>query len=158
MPEYCTELLWRGRQIDQSFDLAELLFYRVKGFDPQGLVNVDDILFPNTSVNRGKFSRPEHALCLRYPAFADWKVAQFKVSEIPGDIIEPVNDTVFTFRIFHDPTLKTEKEDENYAHSEVRVFVGEVRKKNVASSHVQKTYRMELRRVMQSSPLPQVAQ
>jgi hypothetical protein len=158
MPKYCADLLWRERQLDQDFDPEELLFYRIQGFDSQGLANVDDILFPNTSVNRGKFSRPEHALCFRYPKFANWKVAQFKVGEIPEDIIEPVNHTVFKFRIFHDPTLKTEAEDENYAHSEIRAFVNEVRKKNVSSSHVQKTYRMELRRVMQIAPIPQIAE
>jgi hypothetical protein len=151
--EYPNELLWNGRSIEPEFLPEELLYYRVKDFDVQGKVNVDEIHCPNMSVNRGKYSRPQHVLYARMPMFLHYKVAQFQVQEIPPDLTTGEGRTI-DFRIEHDPTRKSDTTDENYAHSEIRAFDGVTRKKNISSQVVLKEYRMRLRRVMVAAPVP----
>ena len=145
-PEYPNELLWGGREIDRVFLPEELLYYRVKEFDVQGKVNVDEIKCPDTSVNRGKYSQPKHVLYASIPKFLQYKVASFRVTEIP-DQLETGDRRTIIFRIEHDPTPKSDKNEENYAHSEIRAFENGERVKR-ASSVVEKKYRMRLRQVM----------
>jgi hypothetical protein len=154
--EYPNDLLWNGRQLDQVFRPEELLYYRVKEFDVQGKVNVDEIRCPDMSVNRGNYSRPEHVLYSRLPRFIAFKVAQFQVGEIP-DQIRTGDNRIIAFRIEHDPTVLSSTLDENYAHSEIRAFDGAERKKSV-SEVVLKQYRMRLRRVMVPASIPTIAE
>jgi hypothetical protein len=151
-PKYPQELLWKGRQLDPAFQSDELLYYRVEGFDVQGKVNVDEIRAPDTSVNRGKYSRPEHVLYASLPKYLNFKVAQFQVREIPKEL-HTGDGRAITFRVEHDPTIKTNEVDENYAHSEIRAFEGNERKKNISQS-VLKQYRIKLRNVMAPAELP----
>jgi hypothetical protein len=142
IPDYPPELLWNGRSPDQDFQPDELLYYRVPAFDEQGKVSAIDVLCPDTSVNRSKYSRPEHVLYARLPKFLDWKVAEFRVSDIPA-IVEhpdPKDARKFNFRIFHDPIKEP---DENYAHCEIRAFHDKGRKKRLPSL-VEKLFRQIL--------------
>jgi hypothetical protein len=151
-PEYPIELLWNGREPDQIFDPNEYLYSRVKEFDIQGKVGIEHIQCPDTSVNRGKFSRPEHVLYARLPKYIHYRVVGFRVSEIPAQAVSD-DEQVFDFRIAHDPTLPSENTDENYAHSEIRGFKGIERKKRIPATAC-KRYRMRLRQVMMPIPIP----
>jgi hypothetical protein len=156
MPEYPKELLWNGRSIEPVFEPDELLFYRVQGFDPEGMVNVDDILFPNTSINRGRFSLPQHVLWSRYPKYTHWKVAQFRVQDIPEKVEQPNSTRVFNFKAVHDPLIKTDLDAENYAHTEIQGFENGERKKNISNALVAKDFRMRLRRMMYEVSVPPI--
>ena len=152
LPEYPADLLWNGRQPDQHFDPTELLYYRVKEFDPQGKVGIEQIRCPDMSVNRGTLCQPQHALYARFPRYLQYKVAQFQVSDIPEQTVAD-NDQVFSFKIAHDPTPKSEETDENFAHCEIRSFQDEERKKRIAKTAV-KLYQMKLRSAMTPAILP----
>jgi hypothetical protein len=102
IPNYPEELLWNGRQPDQTFDANEFLFYRVTALDERGKVGSVDVMCPNTSVNRGKYSRPIHVLYARLPRFLNWRVVEFRVGEIPGELEHP-DGRKFQFKIVHDP-------------------------------------------------------
>jgi hypothetical protein len=119
IPNYPEELLWNGRQPDQTFDANEFLFYRVTALDERGKVGSVDVMCPNTSVNRGKYSRPIHVLYARLPRFLNWRVVEFRVGEIPGELEHP-DGRKFQFKIVHDPVQPPIEPDENYAHSEIR--------------------------------------
>ena len=134
------------------FTREEPLYYRVKEFDIQGKVNVDEIRCPDTSVNRGKYSQPKHVLYASLPKFLRHSVAQFQVGQIPPQL-RTGDDRTIDFRIEHDPTTQSATTDENYAHSEVRAFDGGERK-NRLSQFVAKHYRMKLRQVMVPAPMP----
>jgi hypothetical protein len=122
IPRYPSELLWNGRQPDQVFDPDESLFYRVNEVDHRGKVgSVDVILCPNTSVNRGKYSKPVHVLYAQLPKFLAWKVMEFRVRQIPLELEHP-DRRVFRFELVHDPVRPPIEPDENYAHSEIRAF------------------------------------
>jgi hypothetical protein len=145
-PNYPVELLCNGRIADQNFSPEELLYFRCTDFDIQGKVNVDEIRCPDTSVNRGSLSRPEYVLYARLPKYSEYKVAQFRVDEIPSHVLKDDGQRV-DFQIAHDPTQKTGSQDDNYAHCEIRAFEGGLRRKNVASTAAKK-YRMKLRNAM----------
>jgi hypothetical protein len=151
-PDYPAELLWNGRSPDQNFGPNELLYFRVKEFDPQGKVGIEYIQCPDTSVNRGTLSQPKHVLYARIPRYLQYKVAQFQVSDIPEQTVAD-DGKVFDFRIVHDPTLESEQTDENFAHSEIRCFQDNERKKRVAGTAC-KRYRMKLRTAMIPVSIP----
>jgi hypothetical protein len=150
--EYPPELLCSGRPPDQVFDPEELLYYRVTAFDHQGKVNVDEIRCPDTSVNRGKCSRPEHVLCPSFPKFVGCKVAQFSVAEVPHQLSTGDARTI-SFKVEHDPICQPTSLEENYSHCEIRAFEANARAKRVSEA-VNKQYRMKLRNVMKPAPLP----
>jgi hypothetical protein len=108
----------KGRPTDSEFLPSEPLYYRMSvagsvGSRPDG---IDIRLFPEDSVNRGKYSEPRDVL---YPSYFHLGVAEFPVSKIPAprSFTDQQGDTrVFALTVEHDP-----KED-NYAHSEVRSY------------------------------------
>lgn len=153
-PDYPDELLWNGRGVDPVFDPTELLYFRVKSVDERGKVSGIDIPCPDTSVNRGKYSQPEYVLYARLPLYLDYKVMQFLVRDIPTTVISG-DGRPFEFRIVHDPlTVKPPEDlDENYAHSEIRVFLKGTRGKNIPEK-VRKVFRQTLSERMILVPLP----
>jgi hypothetical protein len=152
-PEYPSELLWNGRLPDQNFAPDELLYYRVPKFDDRGKVSVQDVApCPDTSVNRGKYSRPEHVLFARYPLYLRQQVAQFHVSDIPEYLLSGIGERI-RFVIEHDPVRPPEEQYENYSHSEIRAFNGTVRAKKV-SPKVQKEFRQIISELMKPVPRP----
>jgi hypothetical protein len=144
------ELRWSGRTPDQNFAPDELLYYRVEKFIENGRVNGVVIRCPDTSVNRGKYSRPEHLLYAQHPKFMKWKAAQFQVRDVPPTLRNPNDGNEFAFNIEHDPTLIPE---ENYAHSEVRAYRDGQRRKNLPRV-VESQLRHILAEAMQPAPLP----
>jgi len=121
IPNYPRELLWNGRQPDQNFEADELLFYRAKALDERGKVGSVDVMCPNTSVNRGKYSKPVHVLYAKLPRFLNWHVLEFHVGDIPAELQHP-DGRKFQFVVVHDPVKPPIEPDENYAHSEVRAL------------------------------------
>lgn len=136
--------MWNGRQADQTFEPDEPLYYRVPTFF-QGKVSPQDVTpCPDTSVNRSRYagSRPEHVLFARFPQFLKHEVAQFLVRDIPPTLLTGANEQV-NFSIVHDPTGPPEEQNENYAHSEIRAFVGGNRATRI-SDKVKREYRQIL--------------
>jgi hypothetical protein len=136
--------LWNGRQADQSFAPDEPLYYRVPAF-VQGKVSPQDVTpCPDTSVNRSKYagSRPEHVLFARFPQFLKHESAQFRVGDIPPTLLTGDNEQI-NFSIVHDPTRPPEEQNENYAHCEIRAFIGGQRTSRI-SSKVKREYRQLL--------------
>lgn len=121
------DLYWSGRVPDQVFLPDELLYFRVPGFNEHGNVDAAHIPFPDTSVNRSKYSSPEHLLLVRYPQFIDQKVAQFFVRDIPSSAVSGDKKRTFDIKIVHDPVRPPEELEENYAHSEIQSFDGPAR-------------------------------
>lgn len=117
MPEPPAELRWNGRVADQSFEADESLYYRVPQLDGRGRVSGVDIRCPDTSVNRGKYSRPEYLLW----KWVDHGVVEFLVGDIPTPILSS-DGQGFDFKIVHDPVKPPEEPYENFAHSEIRAF------------------------------------
>jgi hypothetical protein len=150
-PEYPTELLWNGRLPDQNFTPDELLYYRVPKFDDRGKVSVQDVTpVPNMSVNRGKYSLPQHVLFARFPMYLGQQVAQFQVADIPPTLTSGTGE-VFTFGIVHDPVRPPEEPNENYAHSEIRAFFAGVPNDRVPSK-IKKEFRQILSELMRPIP------
>jgi len=127
--EYPEELLWKGRVPDQSFDPEELLYFRTPGFNESGHVDAAHIRFPDTSVNRGKYSSPQSVLFAKIPQFLNYQVAKFQVRDIPANV-RSGDARVFDISIVHDP-VKPPEEEENYAHSEIRCFHQGVRRSRI---------------------------
>jgi hypothetical protein len=150
IPEYPRELLWHGRGPDQNFEPDEPLYYRVEKFDGRGKVSVLDVHCPDMSVNRGKYSQPEHVLYAKLPQFLGHRVARFYVRDIPGQV-RSGDGRDFRFAIVHEPIRPPEELDENYAHSEIHAFLGGERKKRV-SNLVSKEFRQILSERM--TPIP----
>ena len=138
MAEPPAELRWNGRGADQCFEPDDSLFYRVLRLDQTGHVRGTDIRFPNTSVNRSKYSRPEHLLW-NWP---DQGVVGFLVREIPTPI-RAGDGRMFDFKAVHDPVRPPEDKVENYAHCEIRPFHGSSPQRT-APDVVKKVFRQEL--------------
>lgn len=101
--------------IDNEFDPEEWLYLRIRPegfahFLKAGVLNLHEMQFPDMSVNRGKYSKPEDVLGPR----PEYGVAAFQVRDIPGPIVDEGRE--YTFRVEHDPR------EGNYSHSEVRSF------------------------------------
>jgi hypothetical protein len=148
--KYPEELLWNGRVPDQNFDPDELLYFRTPEFNESGHVDAVHIRFPDTSVNRGKYSSPQSVLLASIPRFLKHKVAEFKVRDIPANT-RSGDGRVFDISIVHDP-VKPPAEEENYAHSEIRCFDRGVRRQRVsavAEKYVREILGMAMRRAQQ---------
>lgn len=127
-----------GRQPDNVFAPDESLFYRVKEIDERGKIGSPGVvLCPNTSVNRGKYSKPIHVL---WPRFFDWHVLEMSVSDIPPELQHPLDLRRFQFEIVHAPELEP---IENYAHSEIRAAHDQEPKKRLPAL-VEKQFRQIL--------------
>lgn len=146
---YPKELLWNGREPDQVFEPTEELYYRVEPHVDKATL-ASQIRCPNTSVNRGKYSKPVHVLYAQYPKFIEWKVYELRVEEIPPKL-ENGNKKIIEFRIVHDPLKASPGCDENYAHSEIHASSGGLRKKNLPST-VDKAFREMLSFSMREIP------
>jgi hypothetical protein len=120
------DLLWAGREPDPTFLPNEQLFLRVPQFNQNGSVDAAHVRFPDTSVNRGKYSEPEHLLMACGGRFKDDKVAVFYVRDIPNETATGDGRRI-DIRIAHDPVRPPEEAEENYAHSEIRSFENGVR-------------------------------
>jgi hypothetical protein len=123
----------------------------VPEFNERGQVDAAHIAFPDTSVNRSKYSSPEHVLLVRHPKFADQKVAKFLVQDIPATTFSGDKKRTFTVKIVHDPVGPPEEPEENYAHCEIRSFEGgmrSVRLPRAAEKFVREILGMAMSRVL----------
>ena len=133
------ELKRDGRSADPNFAPGERLFQRVDrddvaklGARPSSL----QIRFPTQSVNREKYSKPEWVLL---PDWLHMGVIAFKVEDVPPSLT-PEGGIPLEFRVEHVP------EEENYAHSEIRTYRGDVYDEflTVKSKTLKKVFRQRL--------------
>ncbi len=150
IPSYPEELLWQGREPDQVFDDDEYLFYRAKAVDERGKLGSVDVMWPNVSVNRGKYSKPIHVLYAKLPMFLSWLVMEFHVRDIPPELIHP-DQRKYQFAPVHDPVKPPIEPDENYAHAEIRMFQNQ-QPTNKAPELVKKQFRQLLADRMEQVP------
>lgn len=106
------------RREDQDFPQDELLYYRFKdhGYTRNGAPTLRQIIkeqlrFPDTSVNREKYSQPEDVL---WPEYFNWGVLAFPVRAVLVELMSGDGRT-FRFVVQHDPLWN------NYSHSEIRI-------------------------------------
>lgn len=151
-PDYPQELLWKGRNPDQSFQVDELLYFRTPAFNESGHVDGNWIPFPDTSVNRGKYSSPRSVLFARYPKFLNQKVAEFAVGDIPKSVTTG-DGRIFDIRIEHDPVKPPQELFENYSHCEIRCFQNNTRSTRVSDA-AKKFVREVLGAKMKPAPEP----
>lgn len=91
------------------------------------------------SVNRELFSEPADVLL---PAHLECGVVGFEVGDVP-ERLESGDGRVFEFRVEHVP------EEDNYAHSEVRVFHNAERLGGKPPKLVRRVFRLRLREKLQ---------
>ena len=127
------EIHWRDRSPDQAFAPDEVLYYRVPAFNERGQVDAAHIRFPDTSVNRGKYSAPEHLLLANFPKFVEQKVARFVVRDIPPHVSSGDRKRIFGIRLEHDP-IRPPQGEENYAHCEIRCFEDGARRNRIPAA------------------------
>lgn len=115
-----------GRPLDPSFLPEELLYHRFKSYgydeEPAGtapeLLVLEAMRFPNTSVNRQKYSHEYDCL---FPTWCGEGVVSFPAGKVPQRLEVPpkkanqLPQSVFTFFVEHDPCPA------NYGHTEIRV-------------------------------------
>ena len=156
----CRYLIWggkyrpsrmfsRGRDPDVIFSTDETLYFRCKRdwLDNNGQkIKPANIPFPNQSVNRQKYSKPKDVLIPndedKTKQWIFWGVARVFVREIPeGKETQGSTSSKkisYKFGVAHDP------EDDNYGHSEIRVYKDGVEARKVNSQGVKKAYRTDL--------------
>lgn len=140
MPDIPDRLLRGGRPVIEAFDPDELLYRAC----PPGSIEGDIVLasaidYPSCSVNRGCFSEPADVLIPEKRR--GWISAECQVREVPVSLTSG-DKRVFDFKAEHVP------EEENYAHSEIRVYVGGVRHEKVSPPKVRLDFRMLLAQKM----------
>jgi hypothetical protein len=150
IPSYPLELLFNGRLPDETFAPDEPLFYRAKEVDKGGKIGSVDVMCPNTSFNRGKYSKPVHVLYAKLPQFLKWHVMEMRVDEVPPELQHP-DGRKFQFTVVHDPVKPPVEPDENYAHSEIRAFHNKQQSKRLPGL-VEKQIRQMLADRMQEVP------
>ena len=132
----------RGRPTDAYLQPSEFLFFRCvhDNVDKNGQVSPAGIRFPNQSVNRSKYSAPADVLVPdQTERSAEWLycgVAQFLVNHLPGPM--HTDERSYKFTAEHDPL------EDNYGHTELRVYKDDVRVSKVSSTTIKKRYRTEL--------------
>jgi hypothetical protein len=125
---------------------------RAPHVDGRGKIGSPDIRCPDTSVNREKYSQPVHVLYCQLPKFLDWRVLKIRVDQVPSELENPNDGSRFSFQIVHDPLSSPE---ENYAHSEIRAFVGTERRKRLPPV-IDKLFRQILADRLQLVPLEEL--
>lgn len=139
-------LYQKDRKPTQDFADSEELYLRIPpdprywdGDDP----DLSAVRFPNTSVNRQKYSCCEDVL---YPPegsqqdFCDYGIGSVTVGDVPPPPkITSGDGREFTFKTFHDPC------PDNYAHSEIRAFCEGQPHSKEKPDKVKYDYRMHLR-------------
>lgn len=138
-----------GRKLDEDFSLDEILYFRCK----KDWINKNNksiipakFPIPNQSVNRKKYSKQKDVLIPnneeKTKDWIFWGVARIFVKDIPdGAETEGsvgANKVYYNFRVAHDP------EDDNFGHSEIRVYKNGDAQKKVKSAIVKKVYRTNL--------------
>lgn len=106
-------MLRNGRPEDQVFEQDELLYRRyVQEHWHDNFLVQAHFNFPETSVNREKYSQPEDALFSANRHFDGWGVLEFAVRSIPAQLED---DQGVRYACFprHVPL------EENYSHSEI---------------------------------------
>jgi hypothetical protein len=158
----CWWLLWRGkprpsrmyrrgRPVDPDFQPSEGLFFRCQqeSIQEDRRIKPASVRFPDQSVNREKFSRCTDVLMPsasrdeqeNSQEWILWGVAKILVSDIPAPMEtvggRPNQAMTYSFTVAHDP------EEDNYGHSELRVFKNGQREsdKRRISDNVKKRYR-----------------
>lgn len=92
--------------------MDECLFLRcIPDHVDEGRVHSAGIRFPNTSVNRCRYSEPEDVI-IPEPEMA---YARLRTRDVPGALTSPGQVTV-AFVVEHDP------EEDNFSHCEIRAF------------------------------------
>ena len=142
-------LYQKDRVPTQDFPDNEELYLRIPP-DPQfwdgDEPDLSAIPFPNTSVNRQKYSSCDDVL---YPPeesgrdFCDFGIGSVTVADVPPPPeITSGDGREFTFKTFHDPC------PDNYAHSEIRAFCEGKPHSKEGPRKVKTDYRMHLRKQM----------
>lgn len=120
MPEKPPEMHRNGRPKVPEFRPEERLYRRVSPDnwgDPR--VEVDALDLPDMSVNRGKPIGEPGWVLLESDEYAHWGIIFFEVQNIPERVVHEGGST-YSFKAVHIP------HDENYPHSEIWAFLGEV--------------------------------
>jgi len=131
-----------GRAPDPDFTQEERLYIRFERLTG-GKIEVTDIICPNQSVNRSKYSEPEWVLLTECMSFANWGYGYFEVGEILDHLISP-GGIYFYFRIVHDPL------DTNYSHSEIRAYRDQHRQqraRNINNRTTNLEFRIHIRNI-----------
>jgi len=134
-----------GRPIDPDFLVSEKLFFRcmLDWIDERGRIKPAGIHFPDQSVNREKYSRCTDVLLpdgsQRSKAWVLWGVVVIRVEDLPPET-RSAGDIAYRFTVEHDPL------EDNYGHSELRVYKDGQRESNKKKigSLVKKEYRTKL--------------
>lgn len=132
----------RRRPEDGVFTQDEKLFFRCKRgwVDGNAQVKPAHVHFPDQSVNREKYSKPGDVLL---PDRSDksnewiyWGVASTTIADIP-EPIETEGRVEYSFTAEHDPL------DDNYGHTELRVYKDGNRESNKKkiNNQIKKKYR-----------------
>lgn len=145
-PDY---LYQSDRRPDQEFDDDEELYFRIPPnpeYWREGTPNLTAIRFPDTSVNRQKYSNCEDVL---YPSegsnddYCDFGIGSVTVADIPPPPrIVSGDGREFTFDAVHDPC------PDNYSHSEIRAFCAGEPHKRDGPKKVKMGYRIHLKNQM----------
>ncbi|MCD6183171.1 MAG: hypothetical protein J7K01_02595 [Thermovirga sp.] len=136
-----------GRPLDNIFLDEEQLFYRVEdAIIEDGKIPPATIKFPNTSMNREKYSEPEDVL----EGKSGHSVYKMKASQARCTHQTDGGDgriTAYDLKPVHDPV------EDNYSHTELRLFKNNENRHVTGrvSSNVKREFRNELLRVL--SPL-----
>lgn len=131
-----------GRPIVSAFAPTERLYFRCMAswIEPDGTIKPANVHFPDQSVNREMFSKPCDVLLPdgtdRSKSWIHWGVATIRVENVPSSLSTAGNVT-YNFTVEHDPL------DDNYGHSELRVYKGGQREtnSNKVNAGVKKGYR-----------------
>ena len=143
-PDY---LYQKDRGPKHDFADDEELYVRIHPDHWHGdMPDLTAVRFPNTSVNRQKYSACQDVL---YPPegsnkdFCDYGIGSVTVADIPPPRVSCVDGREFTFKAFHDPS------PDNYSHSEIRAFCDGKPHNKKSPARVKTYYRMHLRSRMQ---------
>jgi len=134
-----------GRPLDAAFLANERLFFRctLDGIGDEGRIKPASIHPPDQSVNREKYSSCRDVLLPdgspRSKVWILWGVAMILVEDVPPET-RSAGGIAFRFTVEHDPL------DDNYGHSELRVYKNGQRErdKKKMNSQVKKEYRTKL--------------
>ncbi|HEX8195925.1 MAG TPA: hypothetical protein VF571_07035 [Pyrinomonadaceae bacterium] len=142
-------LLINGREPYQEFEPEEPLYFRFSSehFPDETRLPVAAIRFPDFSVNRGKESQPTDVLI---PHWVEFGIAEFEVRAIPLPYLSG-DGRKFEFKVVHDPIDAkhpyygaANQSFENYAHSEIRAFVGTEHQKKKIPEFIKKQFRLKM--------------
>lgn len=137
--------------IDPDFEPHEALYRRIQpGLYPfteplSQAIMQKLITFPDCSVNRSKYSKPEDVL---EPDYLQWGILQFLVQDVPIRLQD--GDSISTFKVVHCPLL------ENYAHSEIQSFKGDILKE--PSKTLKTRFRDEIAKKARVQRIPSIKQ